>query len=362
VAQPNTVTPMLLDLTDDQRAIDEVFGGFFRRECPPAAVRAAEPLGFDPALWARLAELGAPAMGLPEAAGGGGAALGDLVVVADALGRSVAPVPFVDHAAAGRLLARFDALDDDVLDGSGVVTLAVRPVPAGALVWALVPSGAVASTVVGLVGDDLVQVRGAAPGTTPGNHAAMPLADRATSGATVLASGAAARAAFSHALAEWQTLTAAALTGIARTALELAIRYVNERHQFDRPIGAFQALQQQLADLPIAIEGSSLLSAKAAWAGDRGTPGVVDVGLCDVTDFEALASMAFLFASDAAALATDRSLHVHGGYGYAEEYDIQLYYRRARGWALVAGDPSRECLDLSDRLFGAVNAVGSSEA
>jgi len=184
----------------------------------------------------------------------------------------------------------------------------------------------------------------------------MPLADRSTVGAEVLATGAEAHAAFEHALAEWQTLTAAALTGIARTALEIAIAYVNERHQFDRPIGAFQALQQQLADLPIAIDGSVLLAAKAAWAGDRGTPGVIDVGLCDVTDFAALASMAFLFASDAAALATDRSLHAHGGYGYAEEYDIQLFFRRARGWALVAGDPSRECLNLSDRLFGPVGS------
>ena len=53
--------------------------------------------------------------------------------------------------------------------------------------------------------------------------------------------------------------------------------------------------------------------------------------------------MAFLFAADVAAHATDRSLHFHGGYGFAEEYDIQLFYRRARGWALVLGDPGREC-------------------
>jgi alkylation response protein AidB-like acyl-CoA dehydrogenase len=66
--------------------------------------------------------------------------------------------------------------------------------------------------------------------------------------------------------------------------------------------------------------------------------------------------MAFLFASEASALATDRSLHAHGGYGYAEEYDIQLYFRRARGWSLIAGDPARECLHLADALFGPVSA------
>jgi alkylation response protein AidB-like acyl-CoA dehydrogenase len=199
--------------------------------------------------------------------------------------------------------------------------------------------------------------RDAPPGVAPRNHAAMPIADRRRADAApVLASGDDARAAFLHAYAEWQTLTAWSLTGIAVAAQEIALEYVKERHQFDRPIGSFQALQQQLADLPIAIAGAQLLAGKAAWAGDRGTPGTVDTELCDITDFETLAGMAFLFASDAAALATDRSLHVHGGYGYAEEYDIQLYYRRARGWSLIAGDPAHEALRLADAMFGPVRA------
>ena len=59
-------------------------------------------------------------------------------------------------------------------------------------------------------------------------------------------------------------------------------------------------------------------------------------------------------AGDAAATATDRALHVHGGYGYAEEYDIQLYYRRSRGWRLVAGPPAAERARLADLLLGPV--------
>src|SRR6185295_14889099 len=106
---------MRLDLSDDQRAIEEVFAAFFRRESPVAVVRAAEPLGFDPALWGRFAELGGPGMGAPDAAGGGGAALGDLAVVADHLGQAIAPIPFVEHAVATRLLAQFGALDTDLV-------------------------------------------------------------------------------------------------------------------------------------------------------------------------------------------------------------------------------------------------------
>ncbi len=346
---------MRLELTDDERTIDEVFGGFFRNECPPSVVRTAEPLGFDPGLWARLAATGAPAMGLPEASGGGGASLTDLAIVAEQVGRAIAPVPFVEHAVATRLLDRFGAVTDALRDGDAIATLAVRPAAAGAT-WSLVPAGAVAGTVVGLVGDDLVVVTSPAPGAAPRNHAAMPLADRSPAGGTVLASGADALAAFAVARAEWQTLTAAALVGITRSALTLALTYVQERHQFDRPIGSFQAIQQQLADIPIALEGATLVAAKAAWASDAGAPSVVDVADCDITDFVTLAAMAFLYTSDVAAMATDRALHAHGGYGFSEEYDIQLYYRRARGWALVAGDPSLECRSLADTMFGPVGS------
>ena len=345
---------MRLDLTDDERALDDVFGSFFRRESAVEVVRHAEPLGFDAGLWTHFADLGGSAMGAPEAVGGGGATLTDLAVVADRVGQSIAPVPFVEHQVALRVLAQFDAVTEPLVAGDEIATFAVRP--GGPLGFGLVPAGAVAHVVVGLVGENLVAVRDTPSGVAPRNHASMPIAERSTEGATVLASGGAAREAFARARAEWQTLTASALTGIAVTAQAIALEYVSVRHQFDRPIGAFQALQQQLADLPIAIEGARLLSYKAAWSGDRAEPGVVDVDLCDVTEFAAVASMAFLFASEASALATDRSLHAHGGYGYAEEYDIQLYFRRARGWSLIAGDPAGECLHLADALFGPVSA------
>src|SRR6187549_3259198 len=167
---------MQLDLGEDQRAIEEVFAAFFRRESVVAVVRAAEPLGFDAALWAKLAELGGPGMGAPEAVGGGGAGLGDLAVVADHLGQTIAPVPFVEHTVATRLLGRFDQVDDDLLSGTTIATLAVRPAGPGG--WRLAPAGAVADVVVGLVGDDLVVSRDAPPGVAPHNHGAMPIADR----------------------------------------------------------------------------------------------------------------------------------------------------------------------------------------
>ena len=56
-------------------------------------------------------------------------------------------------------------------------------------------------------------------------------------------------------------------------------------------------------------------------------------------DADALASMAFLFAAETALKTAGESLHFHGGYGYTLEYDIQLYFRRAKAWSLIAGDP-----------------------
>jgi len=66
--------------------------------------------------------------------------------------------------------------------------------------------------------------------------------------------------------------------------------------------------------------------------------------------------MAFVFAAETAYHAATHSLHVHGGYGFMEEYDIQLYYRRAKAWAAAFADPRRELLTVADRRFGHVSA------
>ena len=333
-----------LELSDDQTAIRHLFAAFFAREAPASVARASEPLGFDPTLWARIREIGAPGMGVPTVFGGGGASLGDLVVVAESLGRSIAPVPLVEHLVAARLLAT-----PDVVSGEAVATLALRPATDDGT-WRLVPGGAVADVVVGLDGDELVAARAAPPGSGPRNHASAPLADRSARVGDREVIG--TRAEFERAHDEWKVLLAAALAGIADAALDLGVEYAKARQQFGAPIGSFQAVQHGLADLPALVDGARLLAHKAAWAGERTEAGRCDVDDNDITDFSALASMAFVFATRAAAHATDRSLHFHGGYGFSAEYDIQLYYRRARGWPLVFDDPARECLRLADRLWG----------
>jgi alkylation response protein AidB-like acyl-CoA dehydrogenase len=168
---------------------------------------------------------------------------------------------------------------------------------------------------------------------------------------TVLATGDEARARHEHAVDEWRVSTAGALVGLAGAALELGVEYAKQRQQFGVPIGSFQALAHRLADVATAYEGALLLAREAAWAADEGEP-----------DATALARMAFLFAARAAQDTSAAALHVHGGYGFTLEYDVQLYLRRAKAWPLALGDPRRGALNLADALFGPVAGSAETEA
>lgn len=344
---------MALDfaLSVDQDAVADVFGAFFANESPVDVVRAAEPLGFAPGLWAKLRELEASSMAVGEADGGAEASLSTLVVVAEALGEAIAPVPLIEHWVASVVVPT-----TEILTGERIATVALRPAVDG--VWRLVPAGAVADVVVGVDGVDLVAVSSPPPLVAPPNHGSAPLADRSAIEGERLVLGPASD--FEPLRDRWRVLTSAALVGIAQRALAIAVDYVLEREQFGRLVGSFQSIQHGLADLPPLIDGARFLTHKAAWAHDEGfVDGHGEIGMDDgtITEFAPLAAMALVQASDAAAVSTDRSLHYHGGYGFSLEYDIQLYFRRARGWANILGDPSHERRRIADLLWGGVEGV-----
>ncbi|SEG67302.1 Acyl-CoA dehydrogenase [Thermomonospora echinospora] len=343
---------MNLDFTDDQEALRGAVREFFDKESPPEVVRAAEPLGFDAALWRKVVELGLPAIAVPEDRGGGGAGFVELAIAAEFLGRSLAPVPLIEAAVATTLLTSVPGEATpaaDAVAGELLATVALHPVTGD--VARLVPAGAVADLVVVLRGEELLAVRGpggpaGAAGAVP-NLGAMPVADRRldTGEVTVLAKGAQAVAAHRRAVRHWELLTGAALLGIASRALELGIDYVLDRRAFGVPIAGFQTVQHRLADNSTAIEGTRLLAYKAAWAHDAGLPSA-----------GTLATMSLLFASETAFKTASDSLHFHGGYGYTLEYDVQLYFRRAKAWPLVAGDRRVAYARLPHRLFDATEA------
>ena len=316
--------------SDEQQQLVAAFTDLYADASSPDRVRAVEPLGHSTELWDRLVATGAVEMAVAEEAGGGGATLLDLALVAEQHGRHVAPAPLIEAQVAARLLSRLPAGADvltAVLAGEQLVTIAVRPVRDGTAT--LVPAGAVANAVIALDDDRLVLVP--VPGDVRHvlNTGAMPLADIAVgSDATELAQGTDAVTAYAAALDEWRVLTAAALVGIAQRALEIGVAYVKERHAFGQPIGGFQGVAHRLADRATEIDGAQLLVREAAWA-------VVE----DPQRVPELAAMAIGFAADTARDTTYYALHFHGGYGFMLEYDAQLYFRRARAWAGILGEP-----------------------
>ena len=344
---------MDLSLDETQTSIAETFGDFLSAECPITLVRDCETTGFSPELWGGYAELGAPAMGLPEARGGLGLGLLELGLVAMASGRALAPVPYVESVVVGRLLTALDAkVDwlDALVSGQAVASLvATRPhavAGAGRLSAGqeVVHFGNVADHVLYPVGHGVALASRA-------DHDVSDRLDDLGGGAlavwslsgdgVALASGDDALRAYRRAEQERKLIAAFWLVGLARRAVEIGSEYALEREQFGTPIGAFQGIAHPLADAATRVDGAELLAFEAAWAETE-----------EHARFEGLCSMAFAWASQTATIATNVSVHTHGGYGVSLEYDIQLYYRRARSFSQVAGSAREELQSVAYGCFG----------
>lgn len=345
---------MNLEITEEQRLLQDSVAKLFAAQSKPSDVRAAEPNGFSARLWGELVALGIPVMRAPEESGGAGASLFDAVLVAEEAGRALAPAPVIETIAAARLLATLGddyslALLAKMRDGKAIVTLALKPCKAGE--DQIVPAGSIADAVLCVEGDELSVVE-KSDGTNGKNLGAFPLTRQrlaqADAGAArkVLASGANARGLHESAVEEWRLLKAATIGGAARRAVEIAADYARERKQFGRTIGSFQAIAHPLADSITDIEGVRLMVWWAAWANARGK-----------TEAAAAVAMASWWASDTARRAATRAVRTHGGYGLTLEYDIQLYFRRINALALLDGDPLEDLSRAGDRLWGGVKTA-----
>ncbi|BBZ47921.1 acyl-CoA dehydrogenase [Mycobacterium parmense] len=343
---------MDLSLTREQHAVRDAFAALFAKQATPQRVRSAEgspSIGFDGLLWQHYADIGALGIGVPSDCGGGDGGLLELALAAEEAGRRLAPIPVAEPAAAARVLGRLreKELLGPVLRGSVIVSLATQPGPATRQ-WLV--DGAIADAVLALDEGSLVYVHrpDGLPKTAHRNLGGLSLARWETLGATtVLAEGDEARAIFDAAVDEVRVLRAAALVGLAAEAVAIGSRYAIVREAFGQPIGMYQAVAHPFADAVTGLDGAELLVRKACWAMDSAQE-----------DAGALAATAFVFAAETAYHAATHSLHVHGGYGFMEEYDIQLYYRRAKAWAAAFADPRRELLTIADRRFGPVTTGG----
>jgi alkylation response protein AidB-like acyl-CoA dehydrogenase len=256
-------------------------------------------------LWARLAEQGVLALGLPPEHGGFGATPVDLVLAFEQLGRAAVPGPYVESVAVLPALLSGTAEASrlgSIGDGQTIATVAWTPHAPFAL------DGAVADAVYAV--DGMTVSRADVSGTAES-------VDRARLLATVEPTGIVGSVDPAPAMNRAALATAAQILGAGAALSERATAYARQRMQFGKPIGSFQAVKHQLADAAVALELARPLLFGAAIALDTPT-GARDVSAAKVA------------CTDAAYRASRVALQVHGAIGYAGEYDLALWLTKVR--------------------------------
>ena len=319
-------------LSDDHVALQNAYRQFFKTHCSIETVRAAEPSGFDKSLWERLCAMGATTMALPESCGGDGATLVDLTLVAEEIGRSLAPVPWIDHVCAARLLGRLGALDAGTAGlANGEQLAALDPRMDSGRGPRLIPTGSIADDVIVRDGDEVVRLTFGTRPAKVDNIGRLPMAwvdPAAADTRTVVAQGPDAVANYQRAVDEWRLLTAAALVGLVEETMTIAAEFAKTRYTLGVPISTLQAISHPLANMAITVQGGRNLARRAAWFLDN-----------EPDERPELAPAAFVFMAEEAAKAATMAVHIQGGLGVSSEAAATAYLVRARGWPLAGGDP-----------------------
>jgi alkylation response protein AidB-like acyl-CoA dehydrogenase len=341
--------------SDEQEELRQLVRTVLDTECTPDALRDFELADQEgrAALarnrWGVLAELGAPALVVPELAGGLGRDDVDLVGVLEEAGRACLPEPLLETAAlAAPTLAalrpertaeaalRTLVEDDAPFAVGGVDVTAVEPVSStvvaadGTLRTPRVVGARDAVVLLLACRDDdsgwQLHAVPATSCTVEPTPSLSPTRDLSTvhwplTSDTLIAYGVAAAAAVSLLADRAAAGTAALLVGLGERMVAMAAAYAKERHQFGKPVGSFQAVKHHLANARVALEFARPATYRAAWSLATAQPTLSHD-----------ASMAKALASEAAEVASRVALQVHGAIGYTWECDLHFYLKRT--WAL----------------------------
>ncbi len=362
---------------------------------PEVLARTETDEPYDTALWHVLAaDVGCAGLIIPEGHGGAGASYREAAVVAEEVGRSVAPVPYLGSAVvatAALLEAADDALLKDLAAGTATAALAVPfatgPFATGPFAtgpFATGPAAAWPST-NGLLGGVRVaapqpgdpagqtRLRGAVAGVADalpadvllvladGVPAGLYAVDRAAPGLTVapvvsldatrqladvtlddvparcIASGESAVTAVHVALTAGAAMLAAEQLGVAQRCLDMTVAYLKERRQFARPVGSFQALKHRLADVWVAITQARSAARYAAACLASGDP-----------DTAVAVALAKASCSEVAVHAAEECVQLHGGIGFTWEHPAHLYLKRSKSSSIGFGPPDWHRAALAD--------------
>ncbi len=358
---------MDFDLSPEQRQLQDQARRYLAAHCDRTAVRAVldGPQAYDAPLWRGLAAQGYLGAAIPEAYGGLGAGPLELCVIAEELGRVVAPVPFsssIAIAAELLLLAGSEAQKQRWLpalaSGECIATLALAERPGRvtpAAIASSVARGRLSGSKLAVADGDIAQLAiVAARDEGDAAHSwslhlvelqaggvqcqALPGIDPTRSQARLSFSGAAAEplgaagageALVSEVYNRAAVLIAFEQIGGADRALEMARDYALERFAFGRPIGSLQAIKHLLADMYVSATLARSNAYYGAWALASGAPELAEA-----------AASARISATQAYQHCARNNIQVHGGMGFTWEFDCHLHYRRSNLLALALGSPS----------------------
>ncbi|MEU7583830.1 acyl-CoA dehydrogenase family protein [Streptomyces sp. NPDC041068] len=397
------------------------------KRCGPDEVRAAvrTPAGHDSALWGALAEqLGLPGLALPEAYGGVGCTTAELALGCEELGRALAPTPLLATAALAAPLILALGTDEQRAEllpriAAGELTAALA-VPGTGLATALGlvgdnrgdwAGGGRAGGVQARLHDGVWRLYGQAEQVIDGHSAGLLVVAAHAGGfarsrtllflvregapgmvrarqtgldetrtqarvelrdveAELLGADTADEADVPDALAAVgdvaATVVAAELVGAADRALERTVEYVQQREQFGRAIGSFQAVKHRLADVYVQVQAARSAAYYAAWAAGAEAAGFGGQGA------ERAGGLALAQALDALRTAASEAVQLHGGIGFTWEHEAHLYFKRAAGDDLLlgpvhrlrarAGERAGLFADQEGEAAGAVEVVESVES
>jgi alkylation response protein AidB-like acyl-CoA dehydrogenase len=360
---------MNFDFSDEQKQLKDQARRFLADKCPTQAVRAVleGPEPFDRKLWQALAEMGYMGTAIPEQYGGLGAGYLELCIIAEELGRALAPVPFASSiylAAEFLLAAGSDAQKKawlPLLASGEKIGCFAHAEGAGRVSPATIQLRASGNRLNGtkmavLDGDvaDFAVVTARAAGGDQARDISLFLVDLNGPGVTrstmqtIDPTRSQAKLSFDGAIGEplgaagegwWlvsavldraAVLTAFEQIGGAERALEMARDYALERIAFGRPIGSFQAIKHMLADMYVTLTLGRSNAYYGAWALSTGAALLAEA-----------AATARVSATQAYQQCAKNCIQVHGGMGFTWQFDCHLHYRRSNALALSLGSQSQ---------------------
>ena len=372
-----------MSYSEQEKELREAVRSVLEDQAGPAKVlaRTETDQTYDTGLWRTLAgQVGCGGLLVPEELGGAGASYREAAVVAEEIGRALAPVPFLGSAvlATAALLDVWRggesgadaaaALLGDLAAGTNTATLAVPfgsnpgarpeltarvgPPAEGDVDGTYRLSGQVRDVADCLIADVLLVpadgvphglfvVQADAAALTAGGLTRTPvvsldmtrqLCDLTFDGvlARRIAAGPAAELAVGAALRAGAGILASEQLGLAERALEITLAYVKQRYQFARPVGSFQALKHRLADWWVAVTQARAAARYAAACLAEGDP-----------DAPVAVALAKATSSETALLAAQEMIQMHGGIGFTWEHPAHLYLKRAKSTSIGLGTPDR---------------------